>query len=332
MNPPNISVVIINYNGGAFLQDAVNSLVSQTYKDFELIIFDNASTDGSLSTLDLTGIPAARIVPNKVNVGFAAGNNRAAEQAKGKWLVLLNPDTIANPDWLEKLIEAARIHPDCKSFTSAQLALHNEEIMDGAGDAYLAFGFPWRGGFGHSAKTLPETGWCFSACGAAAMYDLDLFRGLNGFDERFFCYCEDVDLGFRLQLAGNDCLFVSDAIIRHAGSGISGRASAFSTYYGTRNRVWTYAKNTPPALLIATLPVHILMTLLLCGRYSFTARFRPMICGVVDGISGLPTVWRKSPWKPSIRNLPLAKLAGRMSWNPFRFAFRKAHVRHIDDQ
>ncbi len=329
MNPPNVSVVIINYNGGAFLQDAVNSLVGQTYKDFELILFDNASTDGSVDNLDLSALQAARLVRNPENIGFAAGNNRAAELATGQWLMLLNPDTVAAPDWLEKMVGASIAHPGCKTFASAQLDMTTPGLMDGAGDAYLVFGIPWRGGFGRPASEMPDTGWCFSACGAAAMYDLALFREIGGFDERFFCYCEDVDLGFRLQLAGHDCLFVHDAIVHHAGSGITGRASAFSTYHGTRNRIWTYFKNMPAAMLLATLPGHLILTLYIVARNAFTPRFKPMIRGLKDGIAGIPQVRRASPWKLRDRNIGLPELSARMAWNPWRMSSRKSHIRKL---
>lgn len=330
MSPPNISVVIINFNGGAFLQGAIDSLRQQTYRDFELILFDNASTDGSVDSIEFAHIPAARLVRNPENIGFAAGNNRAAELASGKWLVLLNPDTVAAPDWLEKMVAATVAHPECKTFTSAQLDLTAPGIMDGAGDAYLIFGIPWRGGFGRPESEMPETGWCFSACGAAAMYDLALFRDIGGFDERFFCYCEDVDLGFRFQLAGHDCLFISDAVVHHAGSGITGRTSAFSTYHGTRNRIWTYVKNMPAALLVATLPGHLLLTLYIVGRNAFSPRFAPMVRGLKDGIKGVPEMRRASPWRLDSRTSPTG-LSARMAWNPWRMSSRKPHIRKLAD-
>ncbi|MFN3609355.1 MAG: glycosyltransferase family 2 protein [Hyphomonas sp.] len=331
MSRPNISVVIINFNGGAFLQGAVDSLRQQTYRDFELILFDNASTDGSVGNVDFSDLPAARLVRNPENIGFAAGNNRSAELAEGKWLVLLNPDTVAAPDWLEGMVAASLAYPECRTFTSAQLDLTAPGIMDGAGDAYLVFGIPWRGGFGRPASEMPETGWCFSACGAAAMYDLALFRQIGGFDERFFCYCEDVDLGFRLQLAGHDCLFVSDGVVHHAGSGITGRTSAFSTYHGTRNRIWTYVKNMPPALLLATLPGHVLLTLYILTRNAFTPRFIPMIRGLKDGLKGIPEMRRASPWKLSNRLPSASGLSSRMAWNPWRMSSRKPHIRKLAD-
>ncbi len=326
---PLISVVIVNYNGGAFLQEAINALSRQTLKDFELIVFDNASSDGSADALDLTGLAEPRLIRHSDNIGFAAGNNRAAEEARGKWLALLNPDTVAAPDWLEKLVAASQAYPDCRNFASAQLDLNNPDLLDGAGDAYLIFGFPWRGGFGRPASELPPSGWVFSACGAAAMYDRDLFLSLGGFDERFFCYCEDVDLGFRLQLAGHDCRFVSDAVVRHAGSGIAGRASAFSTYHGTRNRVWTYFKNMSAGVLLLTIAGHIVLTGYILARNAFTPRFGPMLRGLRDAIGGLPEITRPSPWKTANRAISLGNLLARMAWNPWRMSARKVHVRKL---
>lgn len=324
MTPPEISVVIVNFNGGAFLQKAVDSLAAQRFRDFELIVHDNASTDGSADTLDLSGVPRARLIKGAENSGFAAANNNAAKLASGRWLALLNPDTVADSAWLERLQAAAQKYPECKNFASAQFDLNAPDTLDGAGDAYLVFGIPWRGGFGRPAAELPSQGWVFSACGAAAMYDRNLFIQMGGFDERFFCYCEDVDLGFRLQLAGQDCLFVPDAVVHHAGSGITGRASAFSTYHGTRNRVWTYVKNMPLGILLLTLPGHAVLTLYILARNAFTPRFKPMIRGLLHGIRGLPP---STYWKVADRRLGLPELLGRMAWNPWRMSTRKPHVR-----
>lgn len=329
MTVPEISVVIINYNGGLFLQDAVDSLARQTFKNFELIVFDNASTDGSAEALDLSGIAQARLIRHGSNIGFAAGNNRAAEHARGKWLVLLNPDTVASPDWLEKLIAATRAFPACRTFTSAQLDMNTPGMLDGAGDAYLIFGFPWRGGFGRPASELPPTGWCFSACGATAMYDIALFREVGGFDERFFCYCEDVDLGFRLQLAGHDCLFVSDATVLHAGSGISGRRSDFSTYHGTRNRIWTYFKNMPTAVLILTLPAHLIFTLYVFLNGLKRSNTKAMLRGLRDGFGGLPEIWKSNQWKCLNRRKSIVGLLRTMAWNPLWAHLHKVHVRRL---
>jgi GT2 family glycosyltransferase len=325
---PDFSVLIVNYNGGAFLQGALDSLARQTHRNFEVILIDNASTDGSVGDLRTGGLPSFRLMRESQNHGFARGNNLAAEQARGRWIVLLNPDAEAAPEWLAELAAAAARHPSIRTFASAQFTLGDETRMDGAGDAYLLFGFPWRGGFGHKASAMPSgDGWCFSACGASAMYDASLFRELGGFDERFFCYCEDVDLGFRLQRRGEDCLFVRGAVIRHAGGGIAGQASAFATYHGTRNRLWTYAKNMPLPLLIPTLPGHLALTLYVVVRNAFTPRFRPMMKGLWHGLLGVGGVASSRHWRQSDLRISLWQLARRMAWNPWRMSARRTHVR-----
>lgn len=313
VSPPFISVVIVNFNAANYLQAAIDSLGAQTFRDFELILFDNASTDGSADSADLTGLPSFRLVRSAENLGFAAGNNRAAELARGKWLVLLNPDAVAAPDWLEQLMRAAKDHPGCASFASVQYRLGAPDILDGAGDNYLIFGMPWRGGSGRAASELPGDGWCFSACGASAMYSADVFRDLGGFDERFFCYCEDVDLGFRLQLAGYDCRFVSKAAIHHASGGISGQASEFTLFHGSRNRIWTYAKNMPSAAFWLTLPIHLTLTIYLLLRNSFTPRFSPMFRGVLAGLAGIPAARRESKWRRVKSSTDTQRLLSRMA-------------------
>jgi len=324
---PDQTVIIVNYNGGDHIQKAIDSLKAQTVQDFELILVDNASTDGSADALDFSGLEDARLMRMDSNLGFAAGNNRAAAVARGTWLVLMNPDVVAEPGWLAELRTARQRHPGIRTFTSAQIAMEDHDLLDGAGDAWLVFGFPWRGGFGHKASILPGEGRCFSACGAACTFERSLFNEHNGFDERYFCYCEDVDLGYRFQLAGEDCVFLPTARVYHAGSAISGRHSEFSIYHGTRNRLWTYAKNTPPLVLLLTLPGHLALTLYILARSPVIGRFGTTVRGLKDGLLGLPRILGPSPWKYGRRRLPLGKLLARMAWNPWRMSSRRPHVR-----
>ncbi len=329
-SPPDFSVLIVNYNGGHYVQGALDSLKRQTYRNFEVILVDNASTDGSADSLDTAGLPAFTLMKETENHGFARGNNLAAEKAQGRWLALLNPDAEADPDWLGEIAAAIRANSDVEAFACAQFALGRSDLMDGAGDAYQLFGFPWRGGFGHPATAMPPgDGWCFSGCGASAIYKTQLFREMGGFDERFFCYCEDVDLGFRIQLSGRDCLFIRRAVIRHAGGGIAGQSSAFATYHGTRNRLWTYAKNMPLPLLLPTLPGHVALTLYILARNAFTPRFQPMIRGLMDGLKGIQDVAGSDLWREPVRRLGIWPLALRMAWNPFKMSRRQPHVRSI---
>jgi len=305
----------------------VNSLGRQTYTDFELIIADNASSDGSMEALDTQQIKDCQIILNDGNLGYAQGNNEATQRARGEWLVFLNPDTVVNPDWLAEVNAGLKRHPGVAMFGCAQFDLAATDLLDGVGDAYLAFGFPWRGGFGHNVASLPDEGECFSPCGASAIIRADKMALHGGFDERFFCYCEDVDLGFRMRLAGERCIFLPKAIVKHAGSGISGRHSDFAVYHGTRNRLWTYAKNMPWPLLAVTLPVNMVLTVYLLVRSFSGGTTHPMWRGLRDGVKGLRMIRQPSRWSPQRRIIPLSVLARAMAWNPWRMSRRAPHIR-----
>jgi GT2 family glycosyltransferase len=326
---PHFSVIIVNYNGGDYLKGALASLAAQTRQDFEVFLVDNASTDGSMERLGDKLPEHLHLMPQTENLGFAAANNLAAKSAKGAWLVLLNPDAEAAPNWLEKLAEAATRFPATKSFASAQIDLNNPENMDGAGDAYLGFGIPWRGGFGRPVSEMPGEGECFSPCGAGAMIHRETFLAHGGFDERFFCFCEDVDLGYRMRLAGERCIFLPDAIIHHAGGGLSGRVSEFSLFHGARNRLWTYFKNTPLRLLVLTLPVHIALTAAILLRGLVTGRFGGTWRGLWAGIKGLRPILRERKALKTARKTSISAICAAMCWNPFTMLRRKPHITPI---
>lgn len=319
---PKFCVIIVNYNGGAYLQGAVDSLARQTLQDFEVIIVDNASSDGSFEALEVPGRKYHRR-PQPENLGFAAGNNAAARETQAEWLALLNPDAEAAPDWLAQLANAIDRYPDVKSFACAQYSLEDPDRLDGMGDCYSIFGIPWRGGYGWPAYALPENDKeCFSACGASAVYHRETFLAHGGFDEAFFCYCEDVDLGYRLRLAGERCVFLPEAIIRHAGSAISGRASDFSLYHGTRNRLWTYVKNTPLVMLLITFPGHLTISLANIIVRSIASRTLAPWKGLWAGLKGMTRTSCRS-------SVSLRDLTYTMSWNPFALLNRRPILRAL---
>ncbi len=251
---PAVSVIIVNYNSGPRLRRCLDHLAAQTFNDFETIVVDNASSDDSLAKAREAAIEF-ELIEAGANLGFAAANNLAAKSAKGAWLAFLNPDAYAAPDWLEALMRATGAYPDADAFGSLQLDDNAPETLDGAGDVCSAWGLYYRGYCGWPAESAPEDGECFSPCAAAALYRRARFLQLGGFDERFFCYGEDVDLGFRLRLAGGRAMQIRDAVVRHEGSGVTGRRSDFTVYHGHRNRIWLFYKNTPPALYLMTAPM-----------------------------------------------------------------------------
>jgi len=324
---PKFSVVIVNYNGGAYVQGALDSLAQQDERDFEVILVDNASADGSIDALDTSGLPAFTLMAETENHGFARGNNLAAKLATGTWLTLLNPDAEAAPDWLTRIGVAIERLPHVTMFASTQYNLHEPDELDGVGDAYLIFGFPWRGGVGWPSSALPSEGECFSPCGAGAVYRRETFLAHGGFDERLFCFCEDVDIGYRFRLAGERCVFLPDAVVHHAGGGLAGRASDFSIYHGTRNRLWIYIRNTPLPLLLLTLPGHAALTLYLLARAAMIGRASSTWRGLKDGVSGLRVFTGPSNWSVPKRKASLWTLARSMAWNPWKMSSRGPHVR-----
>ena len=323
---PLITVVVVNFNGGEYVQRCLASLAAQTFRSFETIVVDNASTDGSIDRLREIP-PQTIILRERVNHGFAAGNNLAARQGSGYWLALLNPDAEAAPDWLESMMRAVAERPTHRIVASLQVAAHDATILDGAGDCYLSFGYAWRGGYGRSIRETPSAGECFAACGAAALYPRDLFLDCGGFDERYFCYHEDVDLGFRLRLLGERCQFDPRCVIRHVGSAISGTASDFSVFHGARNGLWTYIKNMPGLFLVITFPFWVAGTVLILLRGIVTGRFTATAKGLAAAFRDLRPALAARRDLQRRRRASLRCIAIALSWNPIRFLMRKPHVR-----
>jgi len=256
---PTVSVIIVAYQSGPTLERCMAGLKAQSFRDFEVILVDNASTDGAAQAAASADPDLIFLEPGE-NLGFAVGNNLAAARARGPWLALLNPDAYPEPDWLAELVAGAARHPGVESFASLQTTVEDPELLDGAGDNMTSAGIPFRGGYRRKLPPALREGEVFSACGAAMFIHRALFLALGGFDARYFCYCEDVDLGYRLRLTGRQTLLLPRARVAHVGSASTGVRSEFAVFHGSRNRVWTFLKNTPPLLLWLTTPLHVAVT------------------------------------------------------------------------
>ena len=319
-----ITVIIVAYNSGAFLQPCVDALAAQSFVDFEAVVIDNASTDGAVDALSLPD-ERFRIDRPGANLGFAGANNRAARASSAPYIALLNPDTRVAPDWLEQLMPGAKRWPDCPAFRSTQLRLDQPDILDGAGDSWFAGGVAWRALEGRPARDNPPEGETFAPCGAAAFYDRARFVELGGFDERFFCYCEDVDYGFRVRLNGQVCIQLKDALVYHAGSGTTGRASEFTLFHGHRNRIWVFFKNTPAVLLPVLVPVHLAINLYLYLRADRERR-RYLKRAYSAAWAGLGAVMKQRKTLARHRTGSLRALIKAMIWSPVLVSRRGAKL------
>lgn len=291
-----ISFILVVWNNKTHLRRCSSALSKQTLQGFEVILVDNASSDNSAAEAlyrPYFDLPL-HIEHLPTNLGFAVANNIGARLARGEWLVFLNADAFPEPDWLEKLLKAAEENPEYSFFSSRQIQANDPAWLDGAGDAYHISGLAWRHGYNHpSVEFGHEQQEVFSACAAAALIRREEFLQMGGFDEDYFSYFEDVDLGFRLRLQGKKCLYVPEAIVHHVGSASTGKRSDFSVYYGYRNMIWTFIKNMPSPLIWILLPLHIATVLFFMAYLTWRGQGKTISRAIIDAIRGLPAVLEK---------------------------------------
>ncbi|HEY9163376.1 MAG TPA: glycosyltransferase family 2 protein [Magnetovibrio sp.] len=294
MQSPWVRIVVVNYNSGAWLQKVVNGLAAQSVTDFEAVIVDNHSWDDSFTSLNLPDERFGRIALQE-NTGFAAANNLGFQGAQTEWLCTLNPDCVAQPDWLAGIQAAQKKYPTVDMFGSTQLLADEPHKVDGYGDFLSIYGIPWRALHGHSATELPNDDIVsFSPCAAAAFYRRQAYEKVGGFAEEFFCYLEDVDLGWRMQRQGSTCVQVRQAVVHHKGSLITVRNSPFSLFHSQRNRVWMVRRNLPPSVSVLSLLMGaVLYVPILLFKYDAAGR-KAALRGALEGLrtpvplSGLP--------------------------------------------
>jgi len=292
---PYISVTIVTWNSIAYLSNCLDSLLAQTFYDFEVILVDNGSEDSSLDGL-YEKYPSLDLYIHRSNsnLGFAVANNIGARLARGKWLALLNTDAFPESDWLEKLVQATEDYPEFSCFSSRQIQAQNPLFLDGAGDAYHVSGMAWKHYLGYPVSQYGlEQREVFSSCGAAALYSRQAFLDVGGFDEDFFSYLEDVDLGFRLRLRGYRCLYVPQAIVHHVGSATLGVASDFALYHYHRNIVWSFIQNMPSGLLWKYMFAHIVANIIYLANYTLRGRGRALWKAKTDAVRGLSKALKK---------------------------------------
>jgi GT2 family glycosyltransferase len=286
-----VAVLVVNWNAGSLLGRCLESLATQERFPDRIVVVDNGSTDDSLD-LAAPYLGGAQVIRLKDNVGFARANNIAARAAGDvDALALLNPDAFAEPGWLAALVDAAGRFPRFGAFASQMRLDSTPDRLDGAGDSYHVSGRAWRNGHNAPAVNWPARE-CevFAPCAAAALYRRAAFEEIGGFDESYFCYFEDVDLGFRLRLHGYRSLYVPSSVVRHVSSALSGYRSDFAVYHGERNSVWTFVKNMPAPLFWIYLPQHLALNAASLAFYPFRGQGRAVWRAKWHALLGLKAV------------------------------------------
>jgi len=318
-----VTVVIVNFNGGSHVLRCLDSLAAQTALPERIVLVDNASSDGSLEAcrerIAARDELAARTTISALadNLGFAAGSNRGIAAAATELVALLNPDAFPEPGWLEALVAAAARHPEAAAFGSRQLLAGRPGVLDGIGDRWHVSGLAWREGHGRPLRQADlEDREIFSPCAAAALYRRAALLEAGGFDEDYFCFGEDVDLGFRLRLAGHTARYVPDAVVEHVGGGSS--EGRLATYLGHRNLLWTLLKNTPGPILPAALLAHLSQSIFVGMVLSARGRGAAFARGKWDAVAGLGGCWRKRRGVQAGRRVSTWRILKMLEFAPLR--------------
>lgn len=253
---PKVSVIVVNYNGISVIKDCLQSIIAQTFKDFETIVVDNCSTDESIKLIRFM-FPSVTLIELKKNIGFAGGCNIGIKNSRGQYIALINNDAIAEPLWLQQLVNAADRHPDV-GICASKLIAFGTNVIDSVGDGYATWLKGFKRGEGEDKERYDQMEYIFGACAGAALYRRNMLEEVGFFDEDFFLIHEDTDLNFRAQLAGWKVMYVPSAVVYHKVRSTIGHMSDAAVYYTLRNSEFVRIKNIPLLLFIKCLPEFIL--------------------------------------------------------------------------
>jgi GT2 family glycosyltransferase len=280
-----VTVVIPTLAADSRLRECLEALARQTRRDFEVIVIDNSGQGLARRNGSAAG---ARIIENQRNAGFGRAINQGLQSSSAPYLATLNDDAAPHPGWIDALVSAMERRPDA-GMCASQVRLFGESRLDSAGMLVALDGSSKQRGQGRSPGDFPVAEEVLLPSGSAALYRRAMLEQIGGFDDDFFLYCEDTDLGLRARWAGWKCLYAPDAVVEHHYSHSAGRTSPLKAYYVERNRLFVLAKNFPGRMLAAAPFVSAAryvwhLKYLLDGRGS-AARFR------AEGHAGPRMAW-----------------------------------------
>ena len=251
MTKPQVSIIIVNWNGIEHLPTCFDSLLAQTFSDFETIMVDNGSIDGSCA-LVREHYPWVKLVELPQNSGFATGNNIGLQHAAGEYIVVLNNDTEAEPDWLQEMVRVADAHPAAGQVGCRICSFDDHDLIDSLGHGVCRDGMS-RGRFRlarWSQVEMAQVEEIFFGTACVSLYRRQALEQVGFFDDDIFAYAEDTDLGLRLRWGGWQALLATDATVYHKYSGTGGVFSPFKLYLVERNHYWVAVKNFPLGMLL----------------------------------------------------------------------------------
>ena len=292
-----VTVIIPNYNGITYIKDCIDSLLCQSMKDMRIIVVDNASKDGSCELIEKE-YPEICLIKLDENYGFCRAVNEGIRRCETEYLILLNNDTKADPDFVKSLYECIDSHKDTFSVASKMLKMSDPGIIDAAGDLYCALGWAFSLGKDKKASRYNKESVIFSACGGASIYRKSIFEEIGYFDELHFSYLEDVDVGYRARIMGYKNRFNPKAIVYHAGSAATGsRYNPFKVRIAARNSWYVVFKNMPLVQLILNFPLVLIGFGIKAIFFIIKGYGREYLSGMKRGYL-MCTQGRKNPYDP----------------------------------
>ena len=277
------TVIIPNYNGMKYIENCMKALAAETSTEYKIIIVDNGSTDGSRQWIE-ANCPQVQLIAMGENTGFCGAVNAGIKATKTPYVILLNNDTEVEYGFVKALEDALEAGKKSFSVSAKMVDLKNPKVLDGTGDLYCALGWAFALGKGKEVKgNYEKAAEVFSACGGAVIYRKDILDEIGIFDENHFAYLEDCDLGYRAQIFGYRNYYTPNAVVRHAGSGVSGSMhNEFKVNLSSKNSVYLIYKNMPLLQILINLPFLIPGFLV---KYLFFMK------------KGLGHTYRKGIWK-----------------------------------
>ncbi len=251
-----VTIIIPNYNGKHFMEACLESLNHQTCKDFQILVVDNHSSDGSAAYMKEQH-PEIPLISLDENYGFSKAVNIGIKHTDTPYVILLNNDTVVDKNYVAEMLKAIKASPRIFSVSSKMIQMYNPSLIDSAGDSFTVLGWGFCRGSNQSVTryTKPES--VFTACAGAAIYRRDVFEKIGYFDELHFAYLEDIDVGYRARIHNYINMYCPTAIVQHVGSGTSGsKYNTFKVKLSARNNIWLLYKNMPfLQLLLNLLPL-----------------------------------------------------------------------------
>lgn len=326
---PIARIVVTLFNSDDDIDKCLQALSLQTRLDFEVVLANNNAEDITLEDYHYPNL-ALSIVNSLDNVGFSGGSNLGAKGALTDWIVTLNPDAWPYPDWFEKLMQAGQNNPEYVMLSSTLLNARHPEILDGVGDAYSIFGIGWRGAQGRALKDIhPENMDVLAPCGAAAAYRRVEFEDIDGFDETYFCYLEDLDIAIRLQAVGHKCLHIFEAFVLHKGSGSTEESSQVQLYYSYKNQLLLMIKLVPIPLLVIMLPLYFMAQIWILLRTRKQKNWASRLDGLKQSLKNVPQYIHARHQKKYKKRYTTRAFAQMIYWSPL--AVREKRYTRIRD-